>query len=147
MRITSVSKHAGQAVLEGALVSLLVVGLMAGTAFAGRGGGGKGKPPPASSGSIAVVMVRDANANGTPNWNDQVTYDVSRVGVQNPFITTTCTKDGVNVLTTYAGYYQGYLWPGAQTITLSTEGWTSGAATCKAVVSNSSTTLTYAVGA
>jgi hypothetical protein len=38
--------HSWQALLEGALISLLVVGLMAGTAFAGKGGqstgGGKG---------------------------------------------------------------------------------------------------------
>ena len=36
MRIRSVLTHSGQAVLEGALIAMLVVGLMAGTAFAGK---------------------------------------------------------------------------------------------------------------
>ena len=40
MRIRSVANHSIQALVEGALVSLLVVGLMAGTAFAGKPGGG-----------------------------------------------------------------------------------------------------------
>ena len=45
MRIRSVFSHSVQAVVEGALISLLVVGLMAGTAFAAKGGGGgHGKP-------------------------------------------------------------------------------------------------------
>ena len=38
MRIRSVLKHSTMAVLEGALVATLVVGLMAGTAFAGSQG-------------------------------------------------------------------------------------------------------------
>ena len=43
MRIRSVLKHSAQALAEGALISILVVGLIAGTAFAARGGG---KPAP-----------------------------------------------------------------------------------------------------
>src|SRR5690349_1408586 len=101
-------KHAAAAVLEGSLIAALVVGLLVSTAFAGKAGagttGGKGKPG-ATTGSIALVMVTDRNGNGAANWDDQVTYDVSRAGVQNPFITTTCSQSGTNVLTTYAGYY------------------------------------------
>lgn len=147
MRIRSVFKHSAQAVVEGALISLLVVGLMAGTTFAARGaGGGHVKPGGGSTGSIAVKMVVDNNGNGAPNWSDRITYDVSKVGVQNPFITTTCIQNGVNVLTTYAGFYAGYLWPAAQTITLSEELWTSGAASCTAVVSSSTVKLAFSVG-
>jgi hypothetical protein len=40
MRIRSVLKHSAQALAEGALISILVVGLIAGSAFAGRGGAG-----------------------------------------------------------------------------------------------------------
>jgi hypothetical protein len=43
VRIRSVFSHSAQAIAEGALISLLVVGLMAGTAFAAKGGAG-GKP-------------------------------------------------------------------------------------------------------
>jgi len=42
VRIRSVLSHSTQAIAEGALISLLVVGLMAGTAFAGKGHGGTG---------------------------------------------------------------------------------------------------------
>jgi hypothetical protein len=49
MRIGSVLKHSGQAVLEGALIAMLVVGLMAGTTFAA-------KPVPTSSGSGACSV-------------------------------------------------------------------------------------------
>jgi hypothetical protein len=44
MRIGSILKHSSQAILEGALIAALVVGLVAGTAFAARGGGGSHKP-------------------------------------------------------------------------------------------------------
>jgi hypothetical protein len=39
MRIRSVLKHSAQALAEGALISILVVGVIAGTAVAARGGG------------------------------------------------------------------------------------------------------------
>jgi hypothetical protein len=43
MRILTAINHSAQAIAEGALIALLVVGLMAGTAFAG-GRGGSGAP-------------------------------------------------------------------------------------------------------
>jgi hypothetical protein len=43
MRIRSVLKHSAQALAEGSLIALLVVGLMAGSVFAAKGGNG-GKP-------------------------------------------------------------------------------------------------------
>ena len=58
MRIRSVLSHSGQAVLEGALISMLVVGLMAGTAFAGKptGGTGGGKHHGGVTGSATLVV-------------------------------------------------------------------------------------------
>ena len=142
--------HASLALLEGVLVAGLVAALMVGTAFAGKGGGKGGGGGhggnTTTTGSIALQMVTDNNQNGAPNWNDQVTYDVSKAGVPNPFITTKCTQNGTNVLTTYAGYYPEYIWSAAQTVTLNTELWTGGAATCRAVVSNTTITLSYSVG-
>ena len=62
MRIRSVFSHSAQAIAEGALISLLVVGLMAGTAFAakptaGTGGGGHGKPGGGGSGGTATLVI------------------------------------------------------------------------------------------
>ena len=94
MRIRSVFSHSIQAVVEGALISLLVVGLMAGTAFAAKGGGGSHKggggtatascsvtPSPVSvatggqytlSGwglkADELVQVNISNAHGTSFW-------------------------------------------------------------------------------
>jgi hypothetical protein len=133
--------------LSAVVLATVAISLIAAPAFAARSGGGGGKPKPiTTTGSISVVMVTDVNHDGLPNHGDQMTYDVSKVGVTNPFITTTCVQNGVNVLTTYAGYYSGYLWPGAQTITLNTELWTAGSATCTAVVSNTSIKLVISVG-
>jgi len=52
MRIRSVLSHSVQAITEAALIALIVVGLVAGTAFAGRGGG---KTTTAAHGSCAAA--------------------------------------------------------------------------------------------
>ena len=150
MRIRSVLSHSAQAVLEGALIALIVVGLLAGTAFAGGrggagGGGGKGgKTVP--GGTLAVQMVTDADGDGAVTFGDTVTYDVSKVTVTNPYITTTCTQDGTMVLSTWAGWYDGYMWPAARNIRLSSDLWTGGAASCTGVLYGTSTKLTFSVG-
>ena len=153
MRVKSVLTHVTQAVAEGALIALLVVGLIAGTALAGKGGSGttggghKGHGGGGTtSGSISVVMVTDQNGDGLPNQGDRITYDVSKVGVAYPFITTTCVQHGSTVLTTFAGYYPEYMWQGARVINLWSDVWASSAATCTAVVQNTSISLVVAVG-
>ena len=75
--------HSLMALAEASLIALLVVGLIAGTAFAGRGGkpgGGGGKPTGGSaySGTIWLApLVVDSNSNGLPNRGDVVTFDIS----------------------------------------------------------------------
>ncbi|HEY3335568.1 MAG TPA: hypothetical protein VGK16_10080 [Candidatus Limnocylindrales bacterium] len=137
--------HSLLALLEGLLIASMLVVLVAGTTLAARGGGGK-KGNTVSGGSFTVAMVIDANGNGSANWADTITYDVSKVTVANPYITTNCVQNGTTVLTTWAGWYSGYLWPAARNIKLSSDAWTGGAATCTAVLSGTATTLTYAVG-
>lgn len=53
MRIRSVFSHTAQALAEGALIALIVVGLVAGSAFAARGGGGKPSGGGTTSGACA----------------------------------------------------------------------------------------------
>jgi hypothetical protein len=149
MRIRSVLTHSTQAVLEGALIATMVVGLLAGTAFAGKpggGGGGHHRGGGTTSGSISVAMVSDVNLDGLPNHGDRITYDVSKVGVAYPVITTTCVQNGVTVLTAFAGFYPEYMWQGARTINLWSDPWTTGPAKCTAVVSNTSISLVVNVG-
>ena len=109
------------------------------------GGGGKGGKLP-SGGSFSVQMVSDGNGDGTADFGDVITYDVSRVTVANPFITTSCYQNGTLVLQQWAGWYADYAWPGARNITLANEYWTGGAGSCTAVLYNTSTKLTFAVG-
>jgi hypothetical protein len=133
MRITSASKHAGQAVLEGALVSLLVVGLMAGTAFAGRGGGGKGGGGATSGGgtiSLSSPITNDKNGNGLPNWGDIVQFDIATTATSTPYVNLKCYQGGVLVAEGWRGYFEGSL--DYRTFGLYGGGWMSGAADCTA---------------
>src|SRR5712691_9726326 len=107
MRIGSVLKHSGQAVLEGALIALLVVGLMAGTTFAAKGGG----HTTTSGGSIsAPVMVTDT---GTPGLSagDTITFTVSTTATDTPFVNLLCYQNGVQVASGWKGFWDGSIDP------------------------------------
>jgi len=157
---TRLARHTVTGVIEALLILGIVATLVFGYAMvsghtpggadsvlAGKGGKGGGGKPSAGGGTFTLMVVADGNANGQPNWGDGVTYDVSRVTTANPFITTNCYVDGRLVLTQWAGFYPGYMWPAARVVTLSNENWTSGAGSCTAVLEGTSTQLTYAVGA
>jgi hypothetical protein len=151
MRIRSVFSHSAQVIAEGALISLLVVGLMAGTAFAGKpsgGGGGHGKPGSGTGGgTIAIVMVSDANSNGLPNWNDTITFNVSTTATDSPYLRVTCYQGGTLVYGADAGFYDSYPWPGARNMPLYSPIWTGGAADCTAILNDGLATLSFHVDA
>ena len=94
--------HSGQALLEGALVSLLVVGLVAGTAFAGRGG--RNTAPP----SLELVMVADANANGGANYGDTVTFR-SDTTATNAEVGLRCYQGSTFVFDGYVSLYESWM--------------------------------------
>ena len=153
MRIKSVFKHSAQAVAEGSLVALLVVGLMAGSVLAakpessgqGKPGGGGGKPPRDSGGTLTLVMVEDANTNGTPNWNDTITFNVTSSS-SSPYVSVKCYQGGTLVYGADAGFYADYPWPGARNMPLYSPAWTGGAASCNATI-NGSPALSFDVAA
>lgn len=158
VRIRSVLSHSTQALIEGALISLLVVGLMAGTAFAAKptaSGGGHTKPGSGGTGgAVAVVLVTDDNGNGAPNWGDSITYTVSTAATQYPYVSTQCSQGRTLVLSDSAGWYASYAWPDARTFQLKTDRWTGGSASCTARLysmdGGSQTilkTITFTVGA
>lgn len=99
-----------------------------------RGGGGKGKPSGGGDGtsSLRLVMVTDYNANGLPNWSDQVTFDISTTATTQPNVSLTCSQNGVVVYGATAGFYDGYPWPWTRLMTLSSNSWQGGAASCVA---------------
>ena len=135
MRIRSVLTHSGQAVLEGALIATLVAGLMAGTALAGKGGGG-GKPPrnTTGSGTIAYVMVTDVNGDKSPNWGDTITFDIQQTATTEPHVDLQCSQGGVVVYGATSGFYASYPWPWTQDMTLSSQSWSGGSASCVATL-------------
>ena len=143
MRIRSVLKHSTQAVLEGALIASLVVGLMAGTALAGKGGGG-GKPA-RDGGSLAPTMVIDANADGLPNWGDRIHFTISTSNAY-PVVSLTCYRSGTLVYSDSRPYYWPNLWDDPGNFTLSSLAWTSGAADCRADLKGTSNRGTVTLG-
>jgi len=141
------------ALAEASLVALLVVGLIASTAFAGKGGGkGGGGGGGGGGASVSWRMVEDTDGNGAPNWNEVITFDFS-TSADRPTISLTCWQGGV------VGYGDSrpMYWPNAfddpGNFTLASMSWTGGDATCtaylKAMTRNKISTLgskTFTVG-
>jgi hypothetical protein len=127
VRIRRITKHTLQAIAEGSLIALLIVGLMAGTALAGKGGGGK----PGGGGGVTVQVVTDANGDGLPNWGDQVHFTVTTSNTR-PIVSLTCTQGGTIVYGDSRPYYWPNIWDDTGVFTLSSLSWTSGAAECRA---------------
>jgi hypothetical protein len=106
------------------------------TARAGGGGGGKpgggkgGTGSTGGSGSLALVIVTDSNGNGFSNWGDSVRFDVSTTATSEPNVSLTCSQNGAVVYGAVTGYYSSYPWPWTQVMTLSSNTWTTGAASC-----------------
>ncbi len=143
MRIRSVFSHTAQALAEGALIALIVVGLVAGSALAARGGGsaggkgGGGKPSGGGTATISLApLVDDKNGNGTPNWGDVVTFNVSTTATTQPWVNLVCKQNGVVVSQSWDGYFEGSLT--TRNFSLYSPQWSSGAADCVAYVTNPS---------
>jgi hypothetical protein len=140
----SVLKHSTQAVLEGALISLLVIGLVAGTSLAAKGGkaggghGGGGTTGGSGTISLHSPLVVDSNGNGTPNWGDVVTFDISTTATTQPWVNLVCSQNGVVVAEGWNGYFVGSLT--GRDFGLSSPQWASGAADCVAYLTTPSWT-------
>jgi hypothetical protein len=133
MRIRSILVHVVQAFTEGALIALLVVGLIAGTAFAGNGGG-----PNKSSSSISLVMVGTSGvttSTSDPSYGDTVTFNVSTTATTQPYVHLKCFQSGTLVLEAWQAWFEGGL--GTRTFPLgTTPAWQGGAADCTAYLEN-----------
>jgi len=106
--------HTLMALAEASLIALLVVGLIAGTAFAGRGGGGKpgggggGGTSYTGTISLATPLVVDHNGNGSPNRADVVTFDISSTSSA-PYVLLDCYQGSNLVLSGRKGYFESSL--------------------------------------
>jgi hypothetical protein len=100
----------------------------------GKGGGKNsgGGTTTGGSGSLSIVMVSDANGDGHPNWGDSIRFNVTTSATSEPNVSVTCSQNGVVVYGATTGYYASYPWPWTQTMTLSSNSWQAGAASCTA---------------
>ena len=104
----------------------------AATPVAAQGKGGHKDPAGGSSSSLTLVTSTDINGNGLPDWGDTVTFKVSTTETTEPHVDLTCSQQGVVVYFATTGYFDGYLWPWTQFMTLSSTAWQGGAADCTA---------------
>jgi hypothetical protein len=120
------------AVTEAGLITLLMFGLIAGTALAGGGGNGRGSGQSGGGdkGSLALVMLQDTNGDGLPNYSETVTFTVTTTATDKPYVSVRCYQDSAFVYDGWAGFFVG-AWFG-QTFTLSSTSWSSGGADCTA---------------
>jgi hypothetical protein len=128
MRIRSVFNHTVQALLEGVLIAMLIVGLIAGTAFAAKGGGGK--PGSGGSGTISLALMDGATE---AQFGSRVTFTVSTSSTAYPYVHLRCSQNGSLVLEGWQGFFPTAL--GNEWFYLGpTPAWQGGAADCTATL-------------
>ena len=117
--------------LRVAQVAALVIALVltpAALAAKGRGGGGSA----GVTGSLTLKMVTDRNGDRLPNWNDEVTFDVSS-NAGYPMVNLQCYQGSTLVQNQTVGFYVG--WPWSKVFPLSDwYMWPSGGAECTATL-------------
>jgi hypothetical protein len=124
-------------VLALALVPVALAGK--GTGGGGKGGGGGGGSTGSTGGSsLSLVLSTDLNANGVPNWDDTITYNVSTTATSSPQVSTQCYQNGVLVLHGNAAFYAGNPFAYMDWLQLTSDMWTGGAADCTATMYYSS---------
>jgi hypothetical protein len=133
------AKRVAAATLEAALITALTFGLIAGSAFAGKGGGGGGGKPggggghggggAAPTGSFALVLVD--STDGVAHWGQHITFDVTSTA-RYYFVGVSCAQGGDPVYRQDIGFYVG--WPWSKNFTLMSGNWTGGGANCDAVL-------------
>jgi hypothetical protein len=137
-------RRTGLAAAALAVAALTILGASAPALAAKGGGGGGGKPAPSGSSSLGLVLLD--STDGLAHWGQRVTFNASSSATTEPHVSLKCSQNGVVVYTTQTGYYASYPWPWTQTMTLSSDMWTGGAADCGAALYyfNGSKTVTAA---
>jgi hypothetical protein len=126
--IRRITTHSLQAIAEGALIAMLVVGLMAGTAFAGKGGG---KPSGGNTSGGGTISLRLMNGDTEPIFGHTVTFALSTTATAYPYVHLRCFRGGSLVLESWQGFFStaiGHPW-----LTLGpSNSWSGGDADCTA---------------
>jgi hypothetical protein len=110
--------------LTTALAAAVAVGVSAPAANA--------KGPRTTSSTAGLELVVVSGPDSTPNWGEQITFNVSQTATAEPHVDVVCSQGGATVYSATTGYYASYPWPWTQVMTLSSQTWTGGAADCTA---------------
>ena len=120
------------AALEGALISVLIVGLFAVPALAGKGGnGGGGKPGGGDTGGNGTISLVVMDGATEAHFGARVTFEVATTATPYPYVHLMCYQGGSLVAEGRTGFFPTaigdewfYLGP--------TPNWQGGAADCTA---------------
>jgi hypothetical protein len=131
MRIKSIFTHSAQAIAEGALISLLVVGLIAGTAFAAKpaaNGSGKAGGGTTGGGTISLALMDGATE---AHFGARVSFTFATTATPYPYVHLKCWQNGSLVAEGRTGFFPTAL--GNEWFNLGPTGnWQGGAADCTA---------------
>ena len=124
-----ITRPTARRVANASLVAVLAVGLVAGTAFAGKGSGGGGKPGGGGTTTGHSLAVVDMDGDGIINYGDDVTFRLTTTATR-PFVSVDCFQGGAWVYAASVGYFADYPWD--QWFTLATSSWPAGSGDCTA---------------
>ena len=142
-RLRAITSHMLLALAEASLLAILVVGLIASTAFAAKGGGhtGGGGSTSGGGGTINLVLMDGATA---PAFGGRVTFTVATTATPYPWVHLRCSQGGTLVLEGWQGFFSTAL--GNQWFYLGpTPSWSSGAGSCVATLEKYSSKGTWSV--
>jgi len=97
------------AATEAGLITLLMFGLIAGTALAAKGGNGNGGNGGGKRTASAISLVVLDGADAVANNGERVAFDVSTTATDRPFVGLRCWQGSDFVLDGYTGYFADYM--------------------------------------
>ena len=127
---TDTRRGVRSAFTSASLVTVLILGLTAGSVFAAKGGNaGKGGGPSGSTSStLALIVMDDATA---ARHGGRVTFDVSTTATDRPFVGLRCWQGANWVYDGYVGYFETAMFD--EWFVLDSPYWTAGVdASCTA---------------
>lgn len=136
------ARHLLGAVAEATLVTALIFGLIASSAFAAKGGGATGTKGhhgggTGGTGTISLVLVN--STDGMAHYGQTVTFNVSTTATTEPWVNLQCSQNGVVVAQGWNGFFDASIT--GRNFGLYSPQWTGGDADCTAYL----TTAQWAV--
>lgn len=128
-----------------AAIAILALALVP-AAFGASGGNGGGKNAPTTGGMSLYVLDSSTSLwleNAQPSYGGTVKFEVPAT-VSQPNVELVCSQKGAVVYASLSGWYETGAW--TRTMTLSSQAWTGGAASCTATLYYISGLKTVTVG-